>query len=67
MSSSCQQLAGGLPPFISGAYAAREQETEARVSLAVTALRHMPASVQVPRGAQNFCFLMQMDLGRHMA
>lgn len=33
MSSSCQQLVGGLPPFMSGACAAREQEAEAGVRL----------------------------------
>lgn len=44
MSSSCQQLAGDLPPVISGTLMQHEQEAaEARALLAVTALLHLVA------------------------
>lgn len=43
-----------------------QQEAEAQVSLAVTALLHVAAGLQVPGDPENFCFLVQMDLGRQV-
>lgn len=61
LSSSSQQLAGGLPPLVSGRSVQRGREAEARISLAVTALPRV-----VPGDLGDFCFLMRVDLGRHV-
>lgn len=40
-----------------------QQEAEAKVLCAVTALPRMAAGLHIPRDLENFCFLLQMDLG----
>ena len=61
LSSSSQQLAGRLPPLVSGRSVQRGRGAEARISLAVTALLCV-----VPGDLEDFCFLVHVDLGRHV-